>query len=93
LTITLITGANKGLGFATARQLIGAGHTVWLGCRDKARGERAAQEIGGRFVQLDVADDASVNAAVLTVGGLDVLVNNAGIMDYPWTPTGEVTPT
>jgi NAD(P)-dependent dehydrogenase (short-subunit alcohol dehydrogenase family) len=91
-TITLITGANKGIGFETARRLIAAGHTVWLGCRDPARGERAAQELGGRFVQLDVTDDASVSAAVQTVGRLDVLVNNAGIMDWPWTVPGEVTP-
>jgi NAD(P)-dependent dehydrogenase (short-subunit alcohol dehydrogenase family) len=92
MTTTLITGANKGLGFETARQLITAGHIVWLGCRDKARGERAAQQLGGRFVQLDVTDDASVNAAVQTVGRLDALVNNAGIMDYPWTATADVTP-
>jgi NAD(P)-dependent dehydrogenase (short-subunit alcohol dehydrogenase family) len=91
-TTTLITGANKGIGFETARQLIIAGHTVWLGCRDKTRGERAAEELGGRFVQLDVTDDASVDAAVQTVASLDGLVNNAGIMDYPWTPAGEVTP-
>jgi NAD(P)-dependent dehydrogenase (short-subunit alcohol dehydrogenase family) len=91
-TTTLITGANKGIGFETARLLITAGHTVWLGCRDKTRGERAAQELGGRFVQLDVTDDVSVDAAAQTVGSLDVLVNNAGIMDYPWTPAGEVTP-
>lgn len=91
-TISLITGANKGIGFETARQLIAAGHTVWLGCRDKARGERAVAELGGRFVQLDVTDDASVDAAVQVVGSLDVLVNNAGIMDYPWIPAGEVTP-
>jgi NAD(P)-dependent dehydrogenase (short-subunit alcohol dehydrogenase family) len=92
MTTTLVTGANKGLGFETARLLIAAGHTVWLGCRDKARGELAAQRVGGGFVQLDVTDDASVGAAVQTVGHLDVLVNNAGIMDYPWTATGEVTP-
>jgi NAD(P)-dependent dehydrogenase (short-subunit alcohol dehydrogenase family) len=92
MTTTLITGANKGLGYETARQLIAAGHEVWLGCRDKARGERAAEELGGRLVQLDVTDDASVNAAVQTVGSLDVLVNNAGIMDYPWIPTADVTP-
>lgn len=91
MTTTLITGANKSLGFETARKLIAAGHTVWLGCRDKARGERAAEELGGRFVQLDVTDDASVAAAVQTVAGLDVLVNNAGIMDFPWTPAGDVT--
>jgi NAD(P)-dependent dehydrogenase (short-subunit alcohol dehydrogenase family) len=89
---TLITGANKGIGFEAARQLIMAGHAVWLGCRDQARGERAAEELGGRFVQLDVTDDASVDAAVQAVGSLDVLVNNAGIMDWPWTPAGEVTP-
>jgi NAD(P)-dependent dehydrogenase (short-subunit alcohol dehydrogenase family) len=91
-TTTLITGANKGIGFETARRLIMAGHDVWLGCRDQARGERAAAELGGRLVQLDVTDDASVEAAARTVGHLDVLVNNAGIMDWPWTPAGEVTP-
>jgi NAD(P)-dependent dehydrogenase (short-subunit alcohol dehydrogenase family) len=91
-TATLITGANKGIGFENARRLITAVHAVWLGCRDQARGERAAGELGGRFVQLDVTDDASVDAAVQTVGSLDVLVNNAGIMDWPWIPAGEVTP-
>jgi NAD(P)-dependent dehydrogenase (short-subunit alcohol dehydrogenase family) len=91
-TTTLVTGANKGIGFETARQLIMAGHTVWLGCRDQTKGERAAAELGGRFVWLDVTDDASVDAAVQTIGNLDVLVNNAGIMDWPWTPAGEVTP-
>jgi len=91
MTTTLITGGNKGLGYETARQLIAVGHTVWLGCRDKARGERAAEELGALFVQLDITDDSSVLAAVETVGPLDVLVNNAGIMDHPWVPTGEVT--
>src|SRR5262245_50715228 len=91
MTITLITGANKGLGYETARQLIAAGHTVWMGCRDKARGERAAEKLGGRFVQLDVTDDLSVTAAVEAVGPLDVLVNNAGIMDHPWVPAADVT--
>ncbi|MBT2905463.1 SDR family oxidoreductase [Streptomyces cellulosae] len=82
MTTTLITGANKGLGFETARRLVEAGHTVWVGARDAERGRRAAERIGARFVQLDVTDDASVEAAVKTVeaeGGLDVLVNNAGI--------------
>ena|SRR5215472_11299064 len=88
----LVTGANKGIGFATARLLINAGHAVWLGCRDRTRGEHASAELGGRFVQLDITDDASVDAAARTVARLDVLVNNAGIMDYPWTPAGEVTP-
>ncbi|MEU0151999.1 SDR family oxidoreductase [Micromonospora fulviviridis] len=82
MTTTLITGANKGLGFETARRLVAAGHTVWIGSRDAERGRRAAERLGARFVPLDVTDDASVAAAVRTVeagGGLDVLVNNAGI--------------
>jgi NAD(P)-dependent dehydrogenase (short-subunit alcohol dehydrogenase family) len=82
MTTTLITGANKGLGKETARQLVAAGHTVYLGARDEERGRAAAEEVGGRFVQLDVTDDASVAAALARIeadGGLDVLVNNAGI--------------
>lgn len=82
MTTTLITGANKGLGFETARRLVAAGHTVYVGARDAERGRRAAEQVGARFVQLDVTDDASVEAAAKTIeadGGLDVLVNNAGI--------------
>ena len=82
MTTTLITGANKGLGKETARQLAAAGHTVYAGARDEARGRAAADELGARFVQLDVTDDASVAAAFAQIeadGGLDVLVNNAGI--------------
>ncbi|MGN6128329.1 MAG: SDR family NAD(P)-dependent oxidoreductase, partial [Humibacter sp.] len=54
MTTTLITGANKGLGKETARQLIAAGHTVYVGSRDEVRGRAAADELGARFVQLDV---------------------------------------
>src|SRR4030081_2600189 len=82
MTTTLITGANKGLGFETARRLVAAGHTVYIGCRDAERGRRAAAQLGARPGQLDVTDDASVRAAVPAVeagGGLDVLVGNAGI--------------
>ncbi|NUS81116.1 MAG: SDR family oxidoreductase [Streptomyces sp.] len=82
MTTTLITGANKGLGFETARRLVAAGHTVYVGARDEERGRRAAEQLGARFVLLDVTDDASVAAAAKTVeaeGGLDVLINNAGI--------------
>ncbi len=78
----LITGANKGLGFEAAHQLVAAGHTVHLGSRDEARGRHAAAQIGASPVQIDVTDDASVAAAVKTIeaaGGLDVLINNAGI--------------
>ncbi|GAB3962110.1 SDR family NAD(P)-dependent oxidoreductase [Actinoallomurus acanthiterrae] len=82
MTTTLITGANKGLGYETARRLIAAGHTVYIGSRDAERGRRAAERLGARLVQLDVTDDASVAAAAKAIeadGGLDVLVNNAGI--------------
>ncbi|MFE4856463.1 SDR family NAD(P)-dependent oxidoreductase [Streptomyces sp. NPDC056670] len=82
MTTTLITGANKGLGFETARRLVAAGHTVYLGSRDAERGRRAAERLGARAVRLDVTDEASVRAAAEAVeadGGLDVLINNAGI--------------
>ncbi|MFC4243289.1 SDR family NAD(P)-dependent oxidoreductase [Gryllotalpicola reticulitermitis] len=86
MTTTLITGANKGLGKETARVLVEAGHTVYVGSRDEARGRAAADELGARFVQLDVTDDASVAAAIARIeadgDGLDVLVNNAGIASY-----------
>jgi NAD(P)-dependent dehydrogenase (short-subunit alcohol dehydrogenase family) len=83
MTVTLITGANKGLGYETARRLIAQGHTVYLGARSPGLGRAAASELGGQFVQLDVTDDASVAAALAVVaereGHLDVLVNNAGV--------------
>jgi NAD(P)-dependent dehydrogenase (short-subunit alcohol dehydrogenase family) len=82
MTTTLITGANKGLGFEAARRLIEAGQDVWIGARDAERGRAAADELGARHVALDVTDDASVTTAAQTIaaaGGLDVLVNNAGI--------------
>src|SRR5690606_13645275 len=97
-TTTLITGATKGIGLATARRLAELGHTVLLGARDLERGRRAAEEIGARAVQLDVTDEASVRAAadvVAGLGGLDVLVNNAGIEprreDNSVPPAGETT--
>ncbi|MFJ5613190.1 SDR family NAD(P)-dependent oxidoreductase [Streptomyces sp. NPDC093221] len=84
MTTTLITGANKGLGFETARRLLAAGHTVYVGSRDADRGREAVERLGAgaRAVRLDVTDDASVGAAAEAIaadGGLDVLVNNAGI--------------
>jgi meso-butanediol dehydrogenase/(S,S)-butanediol dehydrogenase/diacetyl reductase len=82
MTVTLITGANKGIGFETAKQLVQLGHTVYVGARDVERGEKAAAELGARHVRLDVTDDASVAAALASIdadeGRLDVLVNNAG---------------
>src|ERR1700688_1493793 len=93
-TITLITGANKGIVYETARQLIELGHTVYIGARDEERGAKAAAELGARFVQLDVTDDDSVESAMASIdsdeGRLDVLINNAGI-GGSHNPTDELT--
>jgi NAD(P)-dependent dehydrogenase (short-subunit alcohol dehydrogenase family) len=83
MTTILITGANKGLGRETARRLIELGHTVYVGSRDAERGRRAAEELGGRPLLIDVTSDESVDAAAAELGqeagGLDVLINNAGV--------------
>jgi NAD(P)-dependent dehydrogenase (short-subunit alcohol dehydrogenase family) len=85
--IALITGANKGIGFETARQLAARDMTVLAGARDEERGraaERALRDGGAdaRFVQLDVTDAKSVRRAAEWIEAeyrrLDVLVNNAG---------------
>ena len=82
MPVSLVTGANKGIGYAIAQLLVDAGHTVYVGARDIDRGQEAALALGARFVQLDVTDDASVQTALESVttteGRLDLLVNNAG---------------
>lgn len=82
-TITLVTGANKGIGRETARRLAATGHTVLLGARDLDRGRSAAADLGVDFLHLDVTDQGSVDAAAARVrsehGRLDVLVNNAAV--------------
>jgi NAD(P)-dependent dehydrogenase (short-subunit alcohol dehydrogenase family) len=85
----LITGANKGIGLETAKQLLQKGFYVYIGSRDLANGQRAVEELksqgltGVAAVQLDVTDEASVKAAREEIGKktkvLDVLINNAGI--------------
>lgn len=86
-TTVLITGANKGLGFEAARRLGARGWTVFLGSRDAARGQAAADKLAADGVKvvpipLDVTSDESVAAAVRSVRDhtdrLDVLINNAG---------------
>ncbi|ACU07524.1 short-chain dehydrogenase/reductase SDR [Flavobacteriaceae bacterium 3519-10] len=85
----LITGANKGIGFETARQLLQKGFYVYLGSRDVENGIKAVQKLKAEnlahveVIQMDVTDPASVNSARLEIGKktscLDVLINNAGI--------------
>jgi NAD(P)-dependent dehydrogenase (short-subunit alcohol dehydrogenase family) len=88
MPIALITGANKGIGLETARQLGSHGVAVLLGARDEQRGtaaERALRSEGAdaRFVRLDVTDGSSATEAAEWIdkehGRLDILVNNAGI--------------
>ena len=94
MTITFITGANKGLGYETARRLLELGHTVIIGARDPMLGATAAAALGTRFIQIDVTDDASVAAAVADVekheGSIDVLINNAGVSG-PMGEPGDLT--
>lgn len=89
MTIAFITGANKGLGHATAAALGRTGVRVVLGARDRAKGEAAAaalrrQGADAVALQIDVADDDSVRAAAETLraehGRVDILVNNAGVL-------------
>ncbi|GHJ03193.1 MULTISPECIES: SDR family oxidoreductase [Streptomyces] len=83
----LVTGANKGIGLETARQLADAGYVVWIGSRDLDRGRAAAEALSAhgevRVVALDVTDEDSVRSAAAEIGAahgsLDVLVNNAAV--------------
>lgn len=91
MTIALITGGNKGIGLETARQLGKLGISVLIGARDEQRGLAAVdtlrkEGISAKWVALEVTDAASIKSAAATVerefGVLDVLVNNAGYLDY-----------
>src|SRR5688572_27589728 len=85
----LITGANKGIGFETAKQLLRKGFHVYLGSRELSNGFHAVETLKSagltnvEAVQLDVTDENSVMAAREEIGKktaiLDVLINNAGI--------------
>ncbi|NQX04878.1 SDR family NAD(P)-dependent oxidoreductase [Rathayibacter sp. VKM Ac-2856] len=81
----VVTGANSGLGEATARALAQHGARVVLACRTVEKGERAAERMGGDVVvrRLDLADLSSVREFAEATGPIDVLVNNAGIMAVP----------
>ncbi|MEO1025962.1 MAG: SDR family NAD(P)-dependent oxidoreductase [Pseudomonadota bacterium] len=76
----LVTGANRGIGFAIAKGLTDAGLEVLVGARDFEAGQAAAAEIGATALHLDVADAGSIAEAVQKAGKIDVLVNNAGIL-------------
>src|SRR5258705_12132167 len=85
----LITGANKSIGFETARQLLQKGYHIYLGSRNVQNGLEAVNKLRAEglnevdVVQIDVSDQESVKAARAEIGKktnvLDVLINNAGI--------------
>lgn len=85
----LITGANKSIGFETARQLLQNGYYVYLGSRDLNNGQEAVEKLKAEglnnveVIEIDVSNDESVRAARAEIGKktdvLDVLINNAGI--------------
>ena len=85
----LITGANKGIGFETARQLAQLGYFVYLGSRDKIKGLDALEKLKALgtnnvdYVEIDVTDIDSIKKAKQELESkidvLDVLINNAGI--------------
>src|SRR5688500_12601210 len=86
--VALVTGANKGIGFDTVRQLAGQGITVLLGARNKEKGEEAAKKLRAenldvRFLHLDVTEAQSQENERSFIeenfGKLDILVNNAGV--------------
>jgi NAD(P)-dependent dehydrogenase (short-subunit alcohol dehydrogenase family) len=85
----IITGANKSIGFETARQLLQKGYYIYLGSRNLENGLEAVEKLKAESltnleaIQIDVSNDESVKAARVEIGkkteGLDVLINNAGI--------------
>lgn len=88
ITTALITGANKGIGFETARLLAARDMTVLVGSRDQQRGQQAEQALrdagaDAHYVALDVTDEGTIEKVAAWIeseyGRLDILINNAGI--------------
>jgi NAD(P)-dependent dehydrogenase (short-subunit alcohol dehydrogenase family) len=91
--IALVTGANRGLGFETCRQLAQLGLTVILSARDVTKGETAAKQLIERgldviFYELDVSNQSDITRIIHQIeqrfGQLDVLINNAAILYDTW---------
>src|SRR5580698_4868438 len=94
--IALISGANKGIGFETARGLGAKKIKVLVGARDDARGQEAVDKLkaegaDARFVKLDVTDVGTIQRAAEWIekefGRLDILINNAGIGEWNGRPS------
>jgi NAD(P)-dependent dehydrogenase (short-subunit alcohol dehydrogenase family) len=87
----IVTGGNSGVGKATAATLAAAGHSVIIACRTIPKAEQAAAAMVGdvEVRRLDLADLASVRAFADSVGSVDVLINNAGVLGLPLTHTAD----
>jgi hypothetical protein len=87
----IVTGGNSGVGAATATTLAADGHSVVIACRTVAKAERAAAAMSGdvTIAHLDLADLASVRKFADSVDGVDVLINNAGVLGLPLTRTAD----
>ncbi len=85
----VITGANGGIGTRTTRALADRGATVIMACRNTLAGQSVANSIAGdvRVAALDLADLASVREFADNTGPIDVLINNAGLMNIPFSRT------
>ncbi|WP_439031923.1 oxidoreductase [Gordonia terrae] len=85
----VVTGANSGLGYQTAKALVKAGADVVLACRNTAKADAVASELGSQatVAKLDLADLDSVRTFASGITGADVLVNNAGLMAVPFRRT------
>jgi len=100
--VAIVTGANSGIGLIAARELARAGAAVVLACRDTSKGERALSDIGAavpgatvELAELDLADLGSIDVFAAAMrdgaasGGLDLLINNAGVMAPPRRETSD----
>jgi 3-oxoacyl-[acyl-carrier protein] reductase len=87
----LVTGGGRGIGAGIARALASDGWDVVVGARSRGEVEAVADEIGGEWVHVDVADSGSVERAVAQAGEIDLLVANAGI-DQQHSPSWEIDP-
>jgi len=87
----IVTGANSGLGAATARALAGAGAQVIMACRDEVKARAVANTIGERAQvrRLDLADLSTIHEFADSVERADVLIDNAGVMALPLRRTAD----